>query len=96
MAHVIGLKIETVDPRRRNAILEAICELLSEQLGGTDEAKLSFERAEVTSIGKRKVVDTVTITEHEPISFADLEAGADLRLPMDALWSGSRATAKAG
>lgn len=94
MAHKIAVSIETVDIRRRNEFLEALCELLGEHVAGADEAKLTFERQETTSIGKRTVKDTVTITEHDPISFADLEAGADLRLPMDSLWSGNRAAAK--
>lgn len=93
MAHVIGLKIETVDPKRRNEILEALCELLSDQLGGADEATLTFTREGKTPLGKRKTVGTVTVTEHDPVSFADLEAGMDLSLPLDALW-GARAAAR--
>lgn len=92
MAHVIGLKVETIDPRRRNELLEAITELLSDHLAGADEATLTFTREAKTSLGKRKVTDTVTISEHDPVSFADLEAGIDLSLPMDALWTGQRAT----
>lgn len=89
MAHIITLKIETVDAERRSDLMEAICEMLSEHLRGADEAELKFTREGKTVLGKRKTVDTIVVTEHDPISWGDIEEGLNLSVPvpMDSLWT---------
>jgi hypothetical protein len=73
MAWKINLAIETIDPARRDALLEAITDTLREHASGVDKATCKVEREVKTSRGKRKIVDTIEwlIAVEEPPDLGD-------------------------
>jgi hypothetical protein len=65
MSFVIGIKIETVNPKKRDELLKALLDLVSEEEPDSTTITLSHEIK--TARGKRKVQDTITFGPGEDI-----------------------------
>jgi len=59
MSYIINLKVETVDAKRRDALMEPLFDALMEHAKGADSATIKIEREGKTARGKRKITDTV-------------------------------------
>lgn len=88
MAHVIGFKVEVIEPGRRDEIMRALASLI-QAFEGADAGELTYTREVKTSHGKRKITDTIKIEPGELIDFNEIEDSMGLTTirPLELLWS---------
>jgi len=86
MAYKFSVNFETLDPERRDAVLEDLIELIDQHRKGADTSKIVLQWEEIHGHGrKRKITDSLEILPGMPIP--DLSHfGQQAATPMDRVW----------